>query len=63
MWDKGEIIAILSQTKISKNTIFVVEKNHTISAMKIYPPGKTNGMIIWRIYFVLYSSILMMRHF
>ena len=34
MWDKGEIIIILSRTKISKSTICVGYVNDTLTALK-----------------------------
>ena len=34
MWDKGQMIVILSRTKLAKDTIFVGDKNDTLSALK-----------------------------
>ena len=34
MWDKGKMVAILSRTKCAKSTIFVGDKNGTLSALK-----------------------------
>jgi len=33
MWDKGQMIVILSRTKFAKNTIFVGDKNDTLGAL------------------------------
>ena len=34
MWDKGQMIVILSRSKYAKDTIFVGDKNDTIAALK-----------------------------
>ena len=34
MWDKGQMIVILSHTKIAKNTIFVGDINYTLATLK-----------------------------
>ena len=41
MWDKGQMIVILSRTKLAKNTIFVGDKNDTLSALKDLLTTKT----------------------
>ena len=35
MWDKGQMIVILSQTRLAKDTIFVGNKNDTLNALKL----------------------------
>ena len=34
MWDKGQMIEVLSRTKYAKDTIFVGDKNDTLAALK-----------------------------
>ena len=34
MWDKGQMVGIVSRTKCAKNTIFVGGKNDTLSVLK-----------------------------
>ena len=34
IWDKSQMIVILSRTKLAKDTIFVGDKNDTLSALK-----------------------------
>jgi hypothetical protein len=34
MWDKGQMIVILSRTKYAKDTVFVGDKNDTLAALK-----------------------------
>jgi hypothetical protein len=34
MWDKGQMIVILSRTKFAKDTIFVGDKDDTLKALK-----------------------------
>ena len=34
LWDKGQMIVILSRTKLAKNKIFVGDKNDTLAALK-----------------------------
>ena len=34
MWDKGQMIVILSRTKLAKATLFVGDKNDTLSALR-----------------------------
>ena len=41
MWDKGQIIVILSQTKLAKNNFIVGDENYTIAAMKYLLTRKT----------------------
>ena len=41
MWDKGQMVVILSRTKCAKNTIFVGDKNGTLSALKDLLTRKT----------------------
>ena len=41
MWDKGQMIVILSRTKKAKDTIFVGDKNDTIAALKALLTQKT----------------------
>ena len=35
LWDRGQLIVILSRTRIIKNTIFIGTKNETILRFKI----------------------------
>jgi len=35
MWDKGQMIIILSRTKLAKETIFVGDKNDTLTALRL----------------------------
>ena len=41
MWDKGQMIVILSRTKYAKDTIFVGDKNDTLNALKNLLTRKT----------------------
>ena len=41
MWDKGQMIVILSRSKYAKDTIFVGDKNDTIAALKALLTQKT----------------------
>ena len=41
MWDKGQMIVILSRTKTAKDTIFVGDKNDTLAALKNLLTRKT----------------------
>ena len=41
MWDKGQMILILSRTKFAKDTIFVGDKNDTLTALKNLLTRKT----------------------
>ena len=41
MWDKGQMIVILSRTKYASNTIFVGDKNDTLRALKDVLTRKT----------------------
>ena len=41
MWDKGQMIVILSRTKYAKNTIFVGDRNDTINALRMLLTRKT----------------------
>ena len=41
MWDKGQMIVILSRTKYAKDTIFVGDKNDTLAALKNLLTRKT----------------------
>ena len=41
MWDKGQMIVILSRTKYASNTIFVGDKNDTLRALKDLLTRKT----------------------
>ena len=34
IWGKGQLVVLLSRTKEAKNTIFVGDKNDTLSALK-----------------------------
>ena len=34
LWDKGQLVVILSRTKFAKNTIFVGDRYDTIAALK-----------------------------
>ena len=41
IWDKGQMIVILSRTKYASNTIFVGDKNDTLTALKDLLTRKT----------------------
>ena len=41
MWDKGQMIVILSRTELARNAIFVGDKNETIDALKHLSRRKT----------------------
>ena len=41
MWDKGQMIVIISRTKSGKDTIFVGNKDDTLKALKSLPTRKT----------------------
>ena len=41
LWDKGQLVVILSRTKLAKNTIFVGDKDDTIAALKDLLTRKT----------------------
>ena len=41
MWDKGQMIVILSRTKYAKDSIFVVDKNDTLAALQNLLTRKT----------------------
>ena len=41
MWDKGQMIVILSRTKVAKKTIFVGDKNDALAALKQLLTRKT----------------------
>lgn len=41
LWDKGQLIVILSRTRIGKNSIFVGNENETINALKSLLTKKT----------------------
>ena len=44
MWDKGQMIVILSRTKFAKDTIFVGDKNGTLRALRELLTTKTQWM-------------------
>ena len=55
MWDKGQMIAILSHTKKAKDTIFVGDKNDTLHALKLLLTMKTQ----WTDYMEDVISVIM----
>ena len=41
LWDRGQLIAILSRTRLMKNTIFVGDKQDTIAGLKLFLTKRT----------------------
>ena len=50
MWDKGQLLVILSRTKLAKDTIFVVDKESTLNSLVHLLKNGHNGHNIWKIY-------------
>ena len=41
LWDKGQLVGILSKTQIGKHTSFVGDKNYTLTKLKEIFVGRT----------------------
>ena len=52
MWDKGQILEILSHTKLSKSTIFVGDKEITLNVLIHLLKNGQNWHNIWERYWV-----------
>ena len=50
MWDKEQILVILSRTKTAKDTIFAGYKESSLNALVIYIDKGHNGHNIWTVY-------------
>ena len=50
MWDKVQILVILSRTKLAKDTVLVGDKESTLNSLVHLLKNGHNGHNIWKIY-------------
>lgn len=58
MWDKGQLVVLLSRTKKASDSIFVGDKDHTLATMKDILMKKTQ----WTDYMEQVNTLIIIHH-